>query len=199
MLTPASFATGISEYSLSMEEGFEEFLKYIPKYIEDGAPIALNLSGFFLARDTKNYLSGYCRMFEDNSNENHCLCGHVRNCTFINADGKILPCIPFSDATNVHEHFQNIHESRLKDVLSDSYNMNIISATMRDYLEHNSYCRECEFKYRCAGGCRGRAVAKSLTNDIWARDNVFCTFYHKGFYKRLLDLMESLNVKKIVV
>lgn len=84
-------------------------------------------------------------------------------------------------------------------------NMNFIDTRLRDYFAHNPGCAVCEYRNRCAGGCRGnvagrREGATTATGasvgaaevDLLARDEDACAFFRQGWYDRVTKLMEKI-------
>ena len=108
------------------------------------------------------------------------LCGHARNYMYITAEGAMVPCIPMGSAEGgrrtrtdalmpgqasdapllPRRHFPNIRETSLADALRDSYYMGFIDTRLRDYFAHNPGCAVCEYRNRCAGGCRGNVAGR---------------------------------------
>ena len=68
---------------------------------------------------------------------------------------------------------------------------------MEDYFKANPTCAACEYKNRCAGGCRGNAMANNGDGDLLGVDNAACKFFKGGYYDKVLALAEKLNLKNI--
>lgn len=184
----------LNDFALSLNEAFDFYLDYIPQYIEDNAPMPILLAGFFMAHNTTEYGIPYAKLSEDISADDYCLCGHVRNVMHITADGRIVPCIPMGNADGGRENFPLLEEMKIRDALTDSYYMNFISAQLKEYFARNPECANCEYRNRCAGGCRGIAVIASEENDLWAKDPEACTFFKDGYYEKLTSLAQKLGL-----
>ena len=65
--------------------------------------------------------------------------------------------------------------------------------TLGSYLEKNPQCADCEYRNRCAGGCRAKAVLYSGDNCLTARDRESCTFFRGGYYDRAKELIAKLQ------
>ena len=196
-LDPVGAAENIREYAMTFDEYFNEMLKYIPQYIEDGAPVPVRFQGMFVADDAESYRIGLCKTSEDKPNDNSCLCGAMRNSMTIDPEGRMLPCGMFNDLPALYKKYPNIKDVAIKDLLTKSAYFDFINIRLKEFFRHNTECAACEFKYRCGSGCRGRAILKDANHDIWAADKGNCTFFKGGYYSRLIDFMDDLNVKRL--
>ena len=186
-------ALGIADYAITRDEEFQTYLDYIPQFYEDGAPLSLMLSGFFHSDGTDGFEIPFVKNEEDEDCGDYCLCGHARNYMYITAEGAMVPCIPMGSAEGGRHHFPNIRETSLADALRDSFYMGFIDTRLRDYFAHNLGCAVCEYRNRCAGGCRGRvASAGAAEVDLLARDEDACAFFRQGWYDRVTKLMEKI-------
>lgn len=105
-------------------------------------------------------------------------------------------------------HFPNIRETKFADALRDSYYMNFIDTRLRDYFARNPGCAVCEYRNRCAGGCRGRVASacgrregataaagesvRVAEVDLLARDEDACAFFRQGWYDKVTKIMEKI-------
>ena len=186
-------ALGIADYAITRDEEFQTYLDYIPQFYEDGAPLSLMLSGFFCSDGTDGFEIPFVKNEEDEDCGAYCLCGHARNYMYITAEGAMVPCIPMGSAEGGRCHFPNIRDTSLADALRDSYYMGFIDTRLRDYFAHNPGCAVCEYRNRCAGGCRGRVASVGGPEvDLLARDEDACAFFRQGWYDRVTKLMEKI-------
>ena len=203
-------ALGIADYAITRDEEFQTYLDYIPQFYEDGAPLSLMLSGFFHSDGTDGFEIPFVKNEEGEDCGDYCLCGHARNYMYITAEGAMVPCIPMGSAEGGRQtrtdalipgqapdapllprrHFPNIRETSFADALRDSYYMNFIDTRLRDYFAHNPGCAVCEFRNRCAGGCRGRVAGNK--DDLLARDEDACAFFRQGWYDRVTKMMKQI-------
>lgn len=184
-------ALAIQEYCLSQDELFQAFLDYIPQYVEDGEPLAIMLSGMFHSDGHGHRGVPFSKGLEKNECDDYCLCGHARNMMHITADGYIVPCIPIGSIECGRTHFPNIENITFREALTDSTYMSFIDTRLRTYFEHHPECAACEFRNRCAGGCRGIAAE---SGDLMGRDMQTCAFFRQGWYDKTLALMKELNI-----
>ena len=148
------------------------------------------LSGFFHSDGMDEFDIPFVKNEEDEDCGDYCLCGHARNYMYITAEGAMVPCIPMGSVEGGRRYFPNIKETKLADALRDSYYMGFIDTRLRDYFEHNPGCEACEYRNRCAGGCRGRVA--SLGNNLLARDEDACAFFRQGWHDRVTKLIEKI-------
>ena len=180
----------LSDYAITTEEEFETYLEYIPHYVEDGMPVPiLTLAGLFSSRDGKFWVSSE-RYSEDGNFGGKAICASARTMMYLGPDGRILPCIPMSEQDSTSGQFPTVGEMTLAEALSDSFYMDFISTTLNAYLEHNPGCAVCEYKNRCAGGCRGLAVGANGGSDLLGVDPDTCLLFKGGYYDRVKELIE---------
>ena len=205
-------ALGIADYAITRDEEFQTYLDYIPQFYEDGAPLSLMLSGFFHCDGTDGFEIPFVKNEEGEDCGDYCLCGHARNYMYITAEGAMVPCIPMGSAECGRRHFPNIRETSLADALRDSYYMGFIDTRLRDYFAHNPGCAVCEYRNRCAGGCRGRVAGRRedatscrpadtsvsvrvAEDDLLARDEDACAFFRQGWYNKVTRLKKKILPK----
>lgn len=180
--------TGITEYMISLEEEYQFYMDYLPQYFEDGEPVRIMLSAMFMKTPDGKYTIPAEKLPEDRDCSNYCLCGHARNVMHITADGYIVPCIPIGSVEIGRKHFPNIHETTIVEALQDSAYMNFIDTRLATYFEHNPECAVCQYRNRCAGGCRGSAAE---SGDLLGIDKRECTIFLGGWYDKVHDFLEK--------
>lgn len=168
---------------LTMEELFDVFLDYIAHYIEDGCPMSINLGGIFASTGKGSYTIPLIKFANDNNLSEVCLCGHAKYTMYIGPDGTILPCMPMAGSCIQHR-FPNILQEPLKDILNDSFYRSVLDIHLDNYLENRQECSQCEFKFECGGGCRGRAM-KEECDDYFLIDEETCYFFKHGYIDRI--------------
>ena len=181
--------TGIMDYMLSLEEEYQFYMNYLPQYFEDGQPVNIMLSGFFMKTQEGKYVIPAEKQPEDRDCSNYCLCGHARNVMHITADGYIVPCIPIGSVESGRNQFPNIHKTTIVEALQDSTYMNFIDTRLATYFEHNPECAVCQYRNRCAGGCRGNAAG---SGDLLGKDERQCAFFMGGWYDRVRGFIDNL-------
>ena len=117
-------ALGMSDKILSTDELFNFYLKYIPQYISDGAPVRVSLSGVFEGINTTEYNIPMAKAPEGVNIDRACVCGTVRNSIHIDFNGFVMPCpaMSFNDAGK--KPFAPIFDKPLKTLLNAGDYMN---------------------------------------------------------------------------
>lgn len=72
--------------SISLEELYQLYLDYIPRYYEDGMPLSLQLGGFFSASPGEPGEYDIPLMKNCSDPDKTCVCGHARMVMYISAE-----------------------------------------------------------------------------------------------------------------
>lgn len=177
--------------SISMEELYQVYFDYIPKYYEDGMPLSLMLGGFFAAspKNPKQYYIPSVKQCVDPNKT--CVCGHARMVMYISAEGRTLPCMALS-GMDIQQEFPLITEQGLVACLTDSRYMRLIDTRVMELLEHNPACKACKYALECIGGCRASALETS-PEDILAPDLAACRIFKDGWKDKIEELMMKIQ------
>ena len=179
----------LSSYALTAKEEFDAYIEYLPHYFEDGMPVpGLTLAGLFSSARGRLRVTSE-RHPEDRDCGDKAICASARTKMYLGPDGRILPCIPMSELDHTSGLFPTLGEMTLAEALSDSSYMDFISTTLEAYLAHNPTCASCEYKNRCGGGCRGRAVGANGGSDLLGVDPDTCLLFTGGYYDRVQELI----------
>ncbi len=183
--------TGLGE-TITMDELFQLYLDYIPRYYQDGMPLSLMLGGFFLADpdSPKEYQVPMYHPASDPSKA--CVCAHARQVMYISPAGRVLPCFSLS-GMEAQNDFPSVLETDMKHCLTDSYYLDFITSKATAVLNHNPECKECAYQQWCLGGCRASGLEYSSQQDFYHRDEATCNLYRNGWLKKLLHMMEQLH------
>ena len=190
-------ALGMSDKILSTEEFFNFAIEYIPQYIADGAPVPISLSGVFEGINTSEYKIPMVKAPEGANIDRNCVCGSVRNSIHVDFNGFVMPCPSMSSNDEGKKHFSPIFDKPLKTLLNEGDYMKLINTRLEDYFKANPTCAACEYKNRCASGCRDHAMANNGDGDILGIDKDTCKFFKGGYYDRVIEVADSLNLKRV--
>lgn len=185
----------ISGYCLSVKEAYDSFLRYIPQYYEDGEPLPIMLRSFFSTDEKGSYHVPGCRAAAAFDPSAYSICSHARTVTVITATGRVMPCVALDcagDATS----YGSITETPLKSLLEGSAYAKILNTRLDVYFEANPECSVCEYRYKCAGGCRAQAMIYNGKNDFLAKDEETCLLYKGGYYDKLRNMMLELGIEE---
>lgn len=176
--------------SIPMEELYQLYYDYIPKYYEDGMPLSLQLGGFFSASPNRPDSYDIPSMKYCTNPDKTCVCGHARMVMYISVEGRALPCLSLS-GMDIQKEYPLIPEVGLVKCITDSRYMQLIDTRATEILKHNPECSECEYAMQCLGGCRASALETSPT-DILGRDQAVCSLFKGGWPEKIADLMKTV-------
>ena len=183
------------ELSLSLEENAEIALEYADWFL--GENITMNLDYWEIFKHS--YGDGTCRLVparecSPESDRTQCFCGDARRHPFISSTGELAPCNQISGyASAVGMSWGNVFETPLTDLMRESPFTRQLLSTRETIRNHNPECQTCEWKHRCACGCR--VLALESTRDFLGRDYATCTFFKGGFYDRFLALADKHGLR----
>ena len=175
--------------SITIQELYQLYLDYIPKYYEDGMPLSLQLGGFFLASPNKPEEYDIPSMKNCSDPAKTCVCGHARMVMYISAEGRALPCMALS-GMDIQEEFPLIPEIGLANCLNDSRYMRLIDTRATEVLKHNPECSSCEYALQCLAGCRASALEFDPT-DILAPDKAACAIFKGGWVEKIRNTLQE--------
>lgn len=175
-------------YGLSTQEYFDEMIKYIDCFFEDGMPANVTLGAVIrLNKNSNEYrIIGEKLDGSEKCRERH-LCGAARMCSYITPEGRLLPCMPMT-AWEGHTQFKKIQEIGLEKGLTDGFYMQFVDARIKDLLEKNKKCNACEYKLRCGGGCR----ASGLTDEgnLYGSEHLQCIYWKNGYLDKIRNAVQ---------
>ena len=165
------------EYALSEQEEWETYREYIDRYFEDGMPITIALGGYFFcpSRSTQYEVPFVKHYPSDTDWSKMYYCGSMQGHIYINAEGRLLPCMGFSD-TQIENTFPCILEQSLGSATLDSKWLDVTITRVSDLIERNPQCAACEHLHRCGGGCMTQDMSKE--GDFLTPDSR-CCYFHK--------------------
>lgn len=179
--------------SIPIDALYQAYLDYIPRYYEDGMPMAIQLGGFFLADPDKPDTYSIPMLHSRKDPAKALVCGHARNVMYISAEGRTLPCMALS-GTEIQEQFPRIPDVGLAQCLSDSSYMRLLDTKAAEVLSHNPECRSCPHAQNCLGGCRAAAL-ETTPEDLMGRDMCACALFKGGWVEKIQNLMETIGPK----
>lgn len=186
----------IPEYCPDTGEAYDCFLEYLPQYYEDGAPAPILLRSLFMSVGKDGYLIPGCRFTEDIDPSEYCVCGHASTVMYISASGRVMPCIALDCVQALSCAFNSVYDKPLNQILEGSFYSRILNTRLSDYYKENPECEECEYRFRCAGGCRARASIGNSSDNFLTKDRENCLLFQGGYYSRVKQLMENLGIKE---
>ncbi len=163
-------------YALTTDEVWEAYRDYLPYYFQDHMPVTVELDGFFRCiKGSTNYAIPYLADGPADQNWSKVpYCENIRKNVYIGADGRIAPCMGFTE-TALNEKFPNVLEEHLGDITLKGFYFDTVQANLADYLERNPECAACENWAQCLGGCMLQGITEE--GDYLVPDPAKCYFY----------------------
>ncbi len=177
---------------IGIPELFQLYLDYVPRYYEDGMPLAIQLGGFFTAdpRVPDRWDIPMYRYPADPAK--CCVCSHARMVMYISPEGRALPCMSLS-GMEIQEEFPLIPEIGLSRCITDSRYMDFINTRADKVLAHNPECGVCAFQSWCLGGCRAGGLDGSGQRDLLYKDPAACELFTGGWAAKLIGRMKAIR------
>lgn len=165
------------KYALTEDEVWDTYREYIADYFADGMPIGIELDGYFRCEKGKtDYKVTYVRSAkadEDWSRRHYC--NSMRHNLYIGPEGRLAPCMGFSD-TALKEKFPSVLEHSLGELTLDSFCHDMVETKISDLLAKNPECAACEHLPVCCGGCMVQGINDE--GDYLVPDDR-CCYFHK--------------------
>ena len=165
------------EYALTEDEVWSIYRDGIKAYFEDGMPLDLELDGYFFCRKGSTaYKVPYVHHPPENADWGKIpQCESMRHHIYIGAEGRLAPCMAFSD-TEIGKTFPNVLKEHLgKLSLEGNSYYDVVNTRVSDFLRLNPECAECEHFPACGGGCMAQGMAQC--GNHLARDERACYFH----------------------
>ncbi|MBR2822195.1 MAG: radical SAM protein [Clostridia bacterium] len=165
------------EYALSEDEVWAAYSDCITHWFEDGMPIELMLDGYFFCRKGETeYKIHYVHHAPADSDWRRIpYCESVTRNVYIGPDGRLAPCMGFSD-TVLKEKFPSVLEHPLGEMTLDSFYHDLVETKISDLLAKNPQCVSCEYLPKCCGGCMVQDITDE--GDYLVPDSR-CCYFHK--------------------
>lgn len=164
------------EYAMTKQEVWDTYREYIPHYFEDGMPLDLELDGFFSCKKgSVDYKVSYVHHAPADSDwSKFAYCESTQYNAYISPEGRLLPCMGFSD-TAIGKDFPSVFEKSMGELTLDSYYADVVRTKISDLLAKDKECAECPNLPICCGGC----MLESMTEegDYLVRDEKICWFF----------------------
>ncbi len=166
-----------SEYALSFDEAWDIYKEYISCYFEDGMPIDIELDGFFKCKKGQtDYKVPYVHHADADADWDKVpYCESVRYNIYIGPDGRLAPCMGFSD-TVLGKKFPSVMDHHLGDLTLQGYYHDVVETKISDLLKKNPDCASCGFLPVCCGGCMVESMKED--GDYLVPDKR-CCYFHK--------------------
>lgn len=185
------------EHFLTYDEVLQAYLNYIPQFAEDGAPLSLQMEGFFTYEKSTNqyFLVADKSVSEGMDISKMPLCGVIHSGFYLGPSGNVVPCMSL-DYIEMTGDFPNIYDMPLKEILSDSSFTEAMTKRVSHVLNHTEECVDCEYRFKCCGGCRAFAAANNPA-DYLAADKVTCKIFKEHWDEKLYSVADKYFTRKV--
>ena len=173
------------EYALTEDEVWETYKAYIHDYFADGMPIDVELDGYFSCKKGEtDYAVHYVHHAKPDSDWAKIpYCESVRYNIYIGPEGRLAPCMGFSD-TALKDRFPSVLEEHLGDLTLKGYYHDLVETKISNLLEKNPECAKCEYLPVCCGGC----MVQDITDDgDYLVPDTRCCYFHKHIGKAAVE------------
>lgn len=182
--------------TLDIDSIYEEMLRYLPHYYEDGMPMSMTLAGLFAADPERPDLYNLPLCKPNGDKESVPLFSCTRNVMQLYADGRPAVCDnlgpEFVDALPVASDDPTCETMPLQVQLSTgSPYMRLMDMRRGELCQANQECATCPYLRLCGGGCRAAAYASS--GSILGTDKRSCVFFRGGWASRVIQAMREIR------
>lgn len=169
-----------SATALSVEEEINGLAVLPAKWLEDGKPLAIKLSSYFIGSKQSAADGPLVKHSPDGYD-----CSVCREKPSVQPDGTIMTCPMYVD-TVMHKKMPNLLQTDISNVLRDSLVSTMANLKKKDLFARNPECVACELFGDCGMGCRATAIR--ITKDPLAKDPVACEYWKNGYRKIFTEL-----------
>ena len=102
---------------------------------------------------------------------------------YIGPEGRLAPCMGFSDHPALRDRFPSVLETPLGELSLSGYYYDVVNTKVSDLLDKNPACVECPHMPACCGGC----MVEDITDDgDYLVPDQRCCFFHKNIGEQAL-------------
>ena len=164
-------------YALTEDEVWESYREYIPQFFADGMPVDIELDGYFFCKKGQtDYRVTYASRESNGFAWNRIpYCESMRYNMHIGSNGRIYPCMAFSDSA-LSEVFPSSLEQPLGKITLSGVSHDVVETKVADLLARNPECSACGHLPNCMGGCMVQSMSEE--GDYLIPDQR-CCYFHK--------------------
>ena len=193
-----AYANNIGEWktknggnNIGFKDLFQTYLDYIPHYYEDGMPMRIFFTSFFIASPDKPDEYEIIGYNEEYNPDDTLLCGHARSSSYISPEGRPLMCGLLA-GLKMQKDYPTMLEKNFADCIKTPEYMKLIDMRASEYLKVNKKCGACKFNRHCYGGCRGLGLIED-ENNLMASPSIVCELYYGGWIKKIVDTVKKVR------
>ncbi|MBO4799976.1 MAG: SPASM domain-containing protein, partial [Lachnospiraceae bacterium] len=150
--------------------------EYIPEYYNDNMPIDIDLGGYFsCAAGRRDYSIPFDRKALSEQALDRCrYCVEGNTRIFISPEGKVYPCMGFSE-TALKDKMPSLLEESFANITRDSSYREMVNTTLKSLKDACRECADCEHFPVCRGGCMLNGM--TAAGNFLVPDPSACYFY----------------------
>ena len=177
----------------------KEWLDYMPGFLdwwyENDIDMDLDVWSYWVGEKGSRRVMIEPDLFSRGVDNRARACPEYPNRCFIDADGRVVRCMPLSGITAAYGvKCPNVYQGDdLQQLMTKSDFLDQMSCTCAELKARLPECQACRWRDRCGLGCRAEAMAQG--NGAWGVDRRMCLFFNSGCYERLKAVAEKHGLK----
>jgi len=185
------------ESSLTMEEYYEEMLKFSKKYISSNMQMTIDIWQFVrLYPYSKSYELMPVACTKDEFNIRIPMCKGNRGMIAVSSSGELVPCLQMSGWFIEREiSLGNLLKTPLKQLVTESDYLNLAMAPLLKQIIENDKCGNCKYYKACTGGCPALGLLYSSEKfNYYHEDITKCIFFENGWYEKSINTLSKWKI-----
>jgi len=185
------------ESSLTMEEYYEEMLKFSKKYISSNMQMTIDIWQFVrLYPYSKSYELMPVACTKDEFNIRIPMCKGNRGMIAVSSSGEVYPCLQMSGGLMERGvSIANIFKTPLKQLVTESDYLNLAMAPLLKQIIENDKCGNCKYYKACTGGCPALGLLYSSEKfNYYHEDITKCIFFENGWYEKSINTLSKWKI-----
>lgn len=183
--------------SLTMEEYYEEMLKFSKKYISSNMQMTIDIWQFVrLYPYSKSYELMPVACTKDEFNIRIPMCKGNRGMIAVSSSGELVPCLQMSGWFIEREiSLGNLLKTPLKQLVTESDYLNLAMAPLLKQIIENDKCGNCKYYKACTGGCPALGLLFSSEKfNYYHEDITKCIFFENGWYEKSINTLSKWKI-----
>lgn len=177
---------------LTVEEYYDTMLNFARSYMESGMQMDIDIwqmLRLYPRKKSFTIVSVICT--EGEYRPTIPGCRGNRGMIAVTSSGEVVPCMQMSGLLlECGIHLGNLHQSRLKELISSGTYLDMVCTTVGDVREKNPKCAACKWFEACTGGCRAMGMLYSgQRKDFFGEDITKCSFFENGWYEKIITTL----------
>ena len=181
----------------------EDWLDYLPGFLdwwyENEIDMDLDVWSYWMGSRGSRRITIVPDLFSRREDNRALACPEYPNRAFIDADGRMVRCMPLSGGTAaLGIPCPNVYEGDdFQEVMTKSDFLTHMTCTCLELKKQNPQCLACPWFARCGMGCRAEALTQGLPDrvSLTGIDQRMCLFFNSGCYDKLKAVAEKHGLK----